>query len=103
VKQLPEAVRRIERKLFWDVDPAALHPEQHEDFIVGRVLSLGDLPAVAALRAELGDAALRAFVERAPHRLDRRSLRFFEVVLSTAEGRCTTSPCHQRSESLFRP
>jgi hypothetical protein len=33
-------------RLFWDVDPTALDPERHEDFIIGRVLSEGDWVAM---------------------------------------------------------
>jgi hypothetical protein len=82
---------------------SALDPESHEDFILGRVLSKGDLEAVRALRDEVGDAVLRAFVARAPHRLDRRSQRFFEVVLSSNEVPCTKQPFQRSSDPLFRP
>lgn len=103
MKRIPEVLRRRATKLFWDVDVSALDPERHEDFILGRVLSKGDLEAVRALREEVGDAVLRAFVARAPHRLDRRSLRFFEVVLSTDEVPCTNHPFQRSSVPLFRP
>src|SRR5687767_7382071 len=103
MKRLPEAVLRLARQLFWDIEPGELDLERHEDFIFGRVLSLGDLDAVSALRAEVGDDALRAFIQRAPHRLDRRSLRFFQVLLSLPEASCTTTPSPRISAPLFRP
>ena len=103
MKQIPEAVRRNAAKLFWDIDPSTLDPVRHEDFILGRVLSKGDPEAVRAIRAEVGDEALRAFITRAPHRLDRRSLRFFQVVLSPSEVPCTAPPFPRSNARLFQP
>jgi hypothetical protein len=91
--------------MFWDVDVQALDPERHEDFIFGRVLSEGTVEAVRALRDEVGDGALRAFLLRAPHRLDRRTRRFLEVVLSDEaieeEASCTKTPFRRSSDALF--
>jgi hypothetical protein len=50
---------------------------------------------------------LRAFLWRAPHRLDRRTRRFLEVVLGGARGEepepCTKLPFRRSSDALFRP
>jgi hypothetical protein len=78
----------------------------HEDFIFGRVLSEGDEAMVRALRAEVGDVVLRDFVLRAPHRLDKRTRRFLEVVLGIpieSEKRCTTTHFRRSSDMLFNP
>lgn len=84
---------------------SALDPKQHEDFILGRVLSEGTLEMVRALRAEVGDAALRAFLNRAPHRLDRRTRRFLQVVLADVISEeatpCTKTPFRRNSAALF--
>jgi hypothetical protein len=105
VQRLPEAIFQAGRRLFWDVDVGRLDPVRHEDFIFGRVLSEGTEEMVRALRAEVGDSALRAFLERAPHRLDRRTRRFLEVVLSDAatqeQTTCTKTPFRRNSDALF--
>jgi hypothetical protein len=101
--RIPEVVQQAGRRLFWDVDAAALDPERHEDFILGRVLSEGDWEMVRALRAEVGDQALRAFLDRAPHRLDARTRRFLEVVLPPSEGPCASTPFPRNSGALFSP
>jgi hypothetical protein len=102
VKEIPDAVLSESPRLFWDVDTRALDPEAHEDFILGRVLTEGSWEAIGALRAEVGDDALRTFVIRAPHRLTARARRFFEVVLSIPEGTCTQKRFRPSSEQLFR-
>jgi hypothetical protein len=103
VAQLPIAIRRCQGQLFWDVDPNALSFETHGDFIIGRVLTHGDLSAVRALAEMVGKDALRDFILRAPHRLDRRSRRFFEVLFTQGESTCTTMPSHPSNDPLFVP
>jgi hypothetical protein len=101
MRRIPQAVLDAGARLFWDVDPASLDPDRHEDFILGRVLSEGDWETVRALRAEVGDKGLRAFLERAPHRLDERTRRFLDVVLPASEETCTTTPFRRNSGGLF--
>lgn len=61
--------------------------------------------AVRALRAEVGDSVLRAFLARAPHRLDRRTRRFLEVVLANTiaeqQKPCTKTLFRRDSAALF--
>jgi hypothetical protein len=101
VKRIPLAVLAESRRLFWDVDPNTLDPARHEDFILGRVMSLGSWEAIRALEAEIGDDAFRDLVVRAPHRLSARARRFFEVVLSIPEAACTQKRFRRSSERLF--
>lgn len=105
MQRIPEAILQAGNRLFWDVDVSRLDPEQHEDFIFGRVLSDGTTEMVRALRGEVGDGALRAFLRRAPHRLDRRTRRFLEVVLAGAgieeDAQCTKTPFRRNSDALF--
>lgn len=103
MRRIPEAVVSAASRLFWDVDVAELHPERHEDFIFGRVLTEGDWLTVRALRAEVGDDALRAFLQRAPHRLDARTRRFLETVLPPSKEPCTKAPFRRTSDALFSP
>jgi hypothetical protein len=103
VKRIPEEVQSDSERLFWDIDRNTLDPQLHEDFILGRVLTLGNERAVKAIIAEVGLEALQDFVLRAPHRLDRRSRRFFEVVLSVHESSCTTKPSRPIISPLYWP
>jgi hypothetical protein len=103
VNRIPDEVLEEAPHLFWDVDPSTLDPVRHEDFIFGRVLSKGSWAALRAVRLVVGDQTLREFVQRAPHRLDRRSRRFFEVALAIDETPCTTTPFRRSNERLFSP
>jgi hypothetical protein len=103
MKRIPESIVRAGSRLFWDVEVATLDPEAHEDFILGRVLTDGDWATVRALRAEVGDRVLRAFLERAPHRLDLRTRRFLDVVLPEGEQTCTKTPFRRTKGALFTP
>jgi hypothetical protein len=77
MRALPHEVEARRATLFWDVDWTQLDPEKHEDFILGRVLVEGDWECVRAIRRQVGDEALAAFLRRAGgRRLDRRTRRF---------------------------
>jgi hypothetical protein len=105
MERIPEAILNAGNRLFWDVDVATLDPARHEDFILGRVLSEGTTDLVRALRGAVSDAELRAFLLRAPHRLDHRTRRFLEVVLAGGDAQeqaaCTTTPFRRNSDALF--
>lgn len=89
-------------KLFWDVDVQTLRDGQHDDFVLGRLLTQGDWSTVRNLRREVGDARLRAFVRRAGRRLDRRTRRFLEVVLDLEPSACASSCSTSLSGTPFR-
>lgn len=105
MRRIPQVILQSGNRMFWDVDVNVLDPSRHEDFILGRVLSEGTLEMVRALRDEVGDTVLCAFLRRAPHRLDRRTRRFLEVVLSDvvaeAPEPCTKTPFRRNSDALF--
>jgi hypothetical protein len=104
VRTIPAEILAAAGDLFWDVDPSALDPERHEDFIVGRVLVEGRWAAVRALRHEIGDARLADFVRRAGRRrLDQRTLRFFEAMLNLPAQSCETTSSTNASAPLFAP
>ena len=98
-----ETLHNESQQLFWDVEWHALDLVRHRDFILGRVLSFGSETAVRAVVAELGASVVRDFLLRAPHRLDERSRRFFEVVFSIDRSSCTMKPSRPINEPLFQP
>lgn len=101
MRRIPQVILDAGSRLFWDVDVKTLDAERHEAFILGRILSEGDWTVVRALRAEVGDEALRAFLDAAPHRLDERTRRFLEVVLPPSKEPCTTTHFRRSSGALF--
>ncbi len=68
--------------LFWDVEACAVRWGSHRDFVIRRALDAGGMDALAWLRRMVGDAALRRWLmARQGAGLDRRRLRFYQVVL----------------------
>ena len=75
---LPERLR----ELFWEYPFDELTWEEDRDLVIGRVLSRGPWETVEWLRREVGDEAVRGWIERARGRgLSRRQLRFWQLVL----------------------
>ncbi|MEI8374984.1 MAG: hypothetical protein WCJ35_19340 [Planctomycetota bacterium] len=75
---LPEMLR----PLFWDSAFDQISWQGHRNYVVRRVLSAGTWDAICWLRARLGDAALRQWIEQHEGRgLSSRQLRFWELVL----------------------
>ena len=107
MERIPDVILNAGTPLFWDVNVETLNPSTHEDFIFGRVLTEGTTEMVRALRREVGDRALRAFLRRAPHRLDKRTRRFLDVVLAGGDAEeqttCTTTPFRRNNDALFAP
>lgn len=75
-----DALAALLRPLFWDVDLTAAHIEENPEWVLRRVLQIGDWDAVRAVRLRYGDDAVRAAAE---HRsMDARTRQFWRVVLS---------------------
>ena len=82
-----ESTREVLRPLFWDCDFDHVSWREHEDFVVRRVLSEGTWESVCWLRVQVGDCALRQWIERHRGRpLSRQQLRFWELVLDLPSG-----------------
>jgi hypothetical protein len=76
--ELPPAIS----SLFWDCDPSRLDWERNRDFVVGRALASGGWAAARWVREQLGDAGLKAWLERNEGRgMSPRRLRFWQLVL----------------------
>lgn len=87
----PDALPETLRRWFWDCDFDELVWDKHQDFVVRRVLSVGTWDGVSWVRAKIGDAALRRWLEEHRGRgLSSQQLRFWEVVLDLTPGLVNT-------------
>ncbi len=83
-----EALPACLRGFFWDCDFRQLRWATDREFIIGRVLAVGDWDTIRWLRRREGDPALGAWIEaRRGRGLDPRRLRLFEVVLDLPHDR----------------
>jgi hypothetical protein len=70
------------RALFWDQDFTQLDWQRHRDFVIGRILEAGPWEAIGWLRKEVGDDAVREWIERHRGRsLSGEQLRFWQLIL----------------------
>ncbi len=72
----------ILRPFFWDYDFKDLSWEEDQDFVIKRILTLGDWNTVRWLRSHMDDATLREWIIN--HRgngLSPQRLRFWELIL----------------------
>jgi hypothetical protein len=98
---LPASLRR----LFWDHDAAKLSWRRDRDLILARVLGQGGWREAQALRARLGDAAIREWLLRRRGRgLSPSRIRFWELILGIAHREADAwvraarrSPWHDRA------
>ncbi len=66
---------------FWDVDVAALDVVKHKDYVMERLMSRGDLRAMAWLRVRYGASELRDFLVRRGSRvLAPRELAYWALI-----------------------
>lgn len=79
---MPDSLPDFLKVFFWDCDFAALSLNERRDFIIRRLLQAGSWDALLWLRAEIGDAELRRWIEqRHGGGLSPRQLRFWQVIL----------------------
>lgn len=75
---LPDGIR----SLLHDTAPAGVSWEQHEDFLVDRILADGDWDSVRWLRRTAGDAAIRVrILATRGRRLSPRQIRLWQLLL----------------------
>jgi hypothetical protein len=73
--------------LFWDYKFEDLTWETDHDFIVDRVLTVGDWDSIKWLWSRLGDEGLKEWVASHHQKLSPRQLRFWEVMLGLPHKR----------------
>jgi hypothetical protein len=70
------------KPLFWDHVFEQIDFGQHRDFVIGRILSVGDWNSVQWLRSRVGKEGVRSWIVRREGRgLTPPQLRFWELVL----------------------
>lgn len=73
---------------FWDVRVAGIDAIAHQDFVIGRILSVGSIDALRWARRRYGDDAIREWIVRHEGRqLSSPQLRFWETVIGLPSGR----------------
>lgn len=74
------------KRLLWDVDPDALDPERHLDFVIERVMQRGNWSAMRWLRARLPTERLVEVLDRRGHRLSARDYAYWRLVLGMPQS-----------------
>lgn len=75
---LPSALHRY----FWDCDLASLTWQKYRDFIIRRLLQVGDMDAWQWLKRHLSDAELRNWIiENHARGLNDRQIRYWSAML----------------------
>jgi hypothetical protein len=84
----PVGLPEVLRPLFWEYDFDVLSWETDRDLVIARILARGDLAALRWLRAQLGDEAIRVWIEgRQGRGLTPQQLRFWEDLLGIPHRR----------------
>mgnify|MGYP001564051764 CR=1 FL=1 len=68
--------QQLSDHLFWDVDRAAVDPEEHRQFIVPRIMDRGTLTDVRAAWAYYGEESIREVLLNASS-LHKKTIAFF--------------------------
>jgi Family of unknown function (DUF6922) len=71
----------IGRDLFWDTEPDRLDLQKNRDYIVERVLELGDDRAVRWLFSKYSRSEIKEVLARDP-KISRKSFRYWSLVLN---------------------
>ncbi|MBM4345954.1 MAG: hypothetical protein FJ100_21480 [Deltaproteobacteria bacterium] len=71
------------QRLFWDTDPASVRLDDHEPYVISRILSHGTTAQIDWLRATYGDDRLRARLlePRGVAELPARHVPFWAIAL----------------------
>ena len=87
-RSLPESLRWI----FWDVDFAGLHTDEHADAIIARVLESGRLADVRAVLSIYGPDRIHRFFREVAHPLISPKTRAFWRAFFDAENEQWATP-----------
>lgn len=71
----------INKKLFWDVEFKKLDYKKHSDFIIGRVLSYGDLKDYQIIKKKYGIKKIKTVAQKFSYP-NKKSLNFWKVMFN---------------------
>ena len=72
-------VDAVIRKYFWDVEPSTLDLQMHKQYIIERILDMGDEAAVSWLRQTYNREEILAVAEKS-RRMSAKSKNFWKLV-----------------------
>ena len=64
---------------FWDIDTQTFDPAAYPEYVIGRILELGNPEAVAWMRATFAEEQIRAVI-RSEHRLSPKSAAYWALI-----------------------
>lgn len=69
--------------LFWDCDRKTLSTDNHEEFIIGRILEFGDIREIKWLFQNIGKEKILKFIsDETQRRLSAKTVCFWRLILS---------------------
>ncbi|MEI8103731.1 MAG: hypothetical protein WCG84_02375 [Candidatus Moraniibacteriota bacterium] len=87
--------------LFWDVDRATLDVEQHQKFIIERILSRGDVADFMWAREQYGVAALKDSFLQA-RTLNPKAVSFWSNYFHIDPSLCTQKPSLLKRDAFWQ-
>jgi hypothetical protein len=102
VGPLPPEIIGERATLFHDVRPDAIDPEQHAEFVIGRVLDYGTARSVGALVRYYGRDRIRTFFrEGGAGRVSPRTAPLWLAFLELTPDECTPKSSRPRSSAFW--
>ncbi len=72
---------QVNKKLFWDVEFKKLDYEKHSGFIIGRVLSFGDIKDYQIIKKKYGIKKIKSVAEKISYP-NKKSLNFWNIIFN---------------------
>ncbi|MCK4781767.1 hypothetical protein KAS79_02460 [Candidatus Parcubacteria bacterium] len=72
---------QVSKKLFWDVEFKKLNYEKHSRFIIGRVLSFGDIKDYQIIKKKYGIKKLKSVAKKISYP-NKKSLNFWSIIFN---------------------
>lgn len=78
-----DLIKQLSVFLFWDVDPSAINPEAHQQFIIPRVMDRGTLNDVKTVWDYFGEETVKQVLLNTAS-LGKKTIRFFANQFDTS-------------------
>ena len=73
--------KEVPREFFWDTDPARLDLQQNKQYVIDRILELGDEKAVVWLFSIYSRSDIRKALQRSRN-ISKKSTQYWKMVLA---------------------